>query len=83
MCSCLYTKEIKTRCIASDGKKNKEILRQLSELAEADEEVQTPAPAGQDEAEQIGDQFATPPQYNFGTENSPEVAETMPFSVGL
>jgi hypothetical protein len=75
----------KNRSIASDGKMNEEILRQLGELAEADGEVQAPAPAGQDEAEQIGDQFpswaAPPPQYNFGTENSHEVAATMPTPV--
>jgi hypothetical protein len=75
----------KNRSIASDGKMNEEILRQLGELAEADGEVQAPAPAGQDEAEQIGDQLpswaAPPPQYNFGTENSHEVAATMPTPV--
>jgi hypothetical protein len=70
----------KNRSIASDEKMNDEILRQLGELAEADGGVHAPAPAGQDEAEQIGDQFpswAAPPQYNFGTENSHEVAEIM------
>ncbi|CAL4922650.1 unnamed protein product [Urochloa decumbens] len=73
----------KNRGISADEKMNKEILRQLGELAESDGGVQ--AAVGHEEAEQAADQlpsWAPPPQYttghgNFGAENNHEVA-TMP-----